>query len=80
MKYRTDTVSLQVFLKKTNLKHQKTEFTLTKRFFRSKTFIKMKGVPFDQMKIVLKQAGNGPSPRHIQGSKIAKGLQISKYW
>ena len=26
------------------------------------------------------QAGNGPSRRHIQGSKIAKGLQISKYW
>ena len=27
-----------------------------------------------------KQAGNGPSRRRIQGSKIAKGLQISKYW
>ena len=28
----------------------------------------------------MKQAGNGPSRRHIQGSKIAKGLQISTYW
>ena len=26
-----------------------------------------------------KQAGNGPSRRHIQGSKIAKGLQSIKY-
>ena len=25
--------------------------------------------------ICMKQAGNGPSRRHIQGSKIAKGLQ-----
>ena len=24
---------------------------------------------------MVKQAGNGPSRRHIQGSKIAKGLQ-----
>ena len=31
--------------------------------------------------LVLKkeQAGNGPSRRHIQGSKIAKGLQSIKY-
>ena len=27
----------------------------------------------------IKQAGNGPSRRHIQGSKIAKGLQSVKY-
>ena len=26
-----------------------------------------------------KQAGNGPSRRHIQGSKIAKGLQSVKF-
>ena len=26
-----------------------------------------------------KQTGNGPSWRHIQGSKIAKGLQSVKY-
>ena len=26
-----------------------------------------------------KQAGTGPSRRHIQGSKIAKGLQCVKY-
>ena len=26
-----------------------------------------------------KQAGNGPNRRHIQGSKIAKGLQSIKY-
>ena len=27
------------------------------------------------MRLQAKQAGNGPSRRHIQGSKIAKGLQ-----
>ena len=27
----------------------------------------------------MKQAGNGPSRRHIQGSNIAKGLQGVKY-
>ena len=29
--------------------------------------------------VLNKQAGNGPSRRHIQGSKIAKGLQSVKY-
>ena len=28
---------------------------------------------------LVKQAANGPSRRHIQGSKIAKGLQSVKY-
>ena len=28
----------------------------------------------------IKQAGNGPSRRHIQGSKIAKRLQSVKYF
>ena len=41
-----------------NLKHQKLiffeNFTLAKRFFQTKTSIKAKGVPFDQVKIVLK--------------------------
>ena len=32
-----------------------------------------------EMNVYKKQAGNGPSRRHIYGSKIAKGLQSVKY-
>ena len=53
---------------------------------------KLKGDPLETLKkfprvsqsrkggslVVPKQAGNGPSRRHIQGSKIAKGLQSAK--
>ena len=28
----------------------------------------------------MEQAGNGPSRRHIKGSKIAKGLRSVKYF
>ena len=38
---------------------------------------------FKAIRNSLQQAGNGPSRRHIQGSKIAKGLQnfqVSVNW
>ena len=38
-----------------------------------------KNFEFEHFNRIEKEAGNGPSRRHIQGSKIAKGLQSIKY-